>query len=481
MRCLHRAWLSAKGKWKRNIILLCVFSVIFFTLFVLLFSWSSTKNQIQFIQSSLGNMISVHKEDVVYTGSNTMFSENDLRTMRECEGVLQVNTLTMGEMELQNAEAYVLDEEASKEREERMVRLMEASGFPDYKAADSRAIAVTDSRQSFFFTGGGFYLEEGEAITETDRGQNVVLISHELAEKNGLKPGDILEVKIDASQRRMGFDSTSLMLKVKGIFHWEYIGENVDNKAASPANFLFMPENILRDTYKIQPSIVYVFAADGFQIEDTIQNLREGLGETSIDMEQREGRFIYDWDSRWSSDVGEPLLQAKALIGSVFSIFMSGAMCITGIIVAFVIREKHYEIFVYMNLGEKEARIVVQILAEFFGMILISALIACMSAAAVSPRINQYILEPYTEITNNKLRTAKDEQLLKDRANSVILEQELSKSNTLFFKAVTNTVPFSVRREDVLIMAVVLFLMLPAMIAGLAWRELKRTGWRSYI
>ncbi|MDD3417319.1 MAG: ABC transporter permease, partial [Lachnospiraceae bacterium] len=317
----RRSYLSIIDKRKRNVILLSVFFVLFVILFIVFFAYVSTENQISFIQKSLDSMIMVHKENVDDSGICS-FTDDDIESIKETDNVKAVNLLTYHEMELQNLTPYSENVDLTGEYDEAMKRVMESLGMSAYKEPDSQAFAVTSSEDSAFFTGSGFYLSKGKPITADDEGKNVVLISEEMASLNHLTVGDTVEIKLPYMDRSMGMSSTSLNLKVKGIFHWESISESPKSRTASPGNFLFIPEDLLRANYALYPAIVYVFSEDGFLLDDTVKGLQDKLGETSIDQDQQQGRFVYKWDTSWGKEIGESLMEVRKVTAVILLFFV---------------------------------------------------------------------------------------------------------------------------------------------------------------
>ena len=210
----------------------------------------------------------------------------------------------------------------------------------------------------------------------------MALISEDLAEKNHLKIGDTVEVKMDALSLALGMSQSSLNLEVQGIFKWEPLGHADAQVNQNPANFLFVPEGLLHEVYKISPTIIYATAEDSFQLPGTVEDLRQILGESSPDEDQMDGFFQYHWDETWAEDVGSHLVDAERLIRAVLLILFAGLLFLLCIITSFVVRERRKEMEILWEMGERACGIFGQILLELLSVALTGVFVVIIPAVA---------------------------------------------------------------------------------------------------
>ena len=307
----------------------------------------------------------------------------------------------------------------------------------------------------------------------------MALISEDLAEKNHLKIGDTVEVKMDALSLALGMSQSSLNLEVQGIFKWEPLGHADAQVNQNPANFLFVPEGLLHEVYKISPTIIYATAEDSFQLPDTVKDLRQILGESSPDEDQMDGFFQYHWDETWAEDVGSHLVDAERLIRAVLLILFAGLLFLLCIITSFVVRERRKEMEILWEMGERACGIFGQILLELLSVAFLAAICALVISAASAPSVNRMIAEPYARITNLKTEAAKQEDMLREGKSGTGLEQLLYDSDTTYLKNSNASIPLRLSGTDAVALTGVFVVIIPAVAAGnlFLWeRQILKSG-----
>ncbi len=93
MSILHRALLSIRYYWKRTVVLFLIFVCIFTAFFVVFLTWSSSKTQIDYLQSNLGNSITISKVLQQDLQTPSLFTEQDIKTMKEIPLLMDLNML----------------------------------------------------------------------------------------------------------------------------------------------------------------------------------------------------------------------------------------------------------------------------------------------------------------------------------------------------------------------------------------------------
>ena len=220
-----------------------------------------------------------------------------------------------------------------------------------------------NSELSANFLNGTYTLEEGRHIQPDD--SYAVLISKELADKNGLSVGDDITMYDLDSDSENTFEIVGIFSGTEGMSKDAMMADGI------PANQGYIDINSYneifdRDAMELGSLDVYVDSAENVQdILETIQNLPEIKDKT----------FTYSTDTENFDLISNPLSSIQAMVDTaVIVIAVTGAAIIVLLLVLWT-RGRKKEAGILMAVGRNKLEIVLQFLTE-------NILIAIPAAAA---------------------------------------------------------------------------------------------------
>lgn len=237
-------------------------------------------------------------------------------------------------------------------------------------AGEAKVTGVTQSDLLGEFTGRFYQLEQGKHLTEHD--QNAALIHKTFAEKNGIKPGDKLDITKDGRR---------VTVTVAGIFSGKGekpavlqsdMAENhvITNLAA--AQQLTGSQQLTRATY---------FAENPHQLRslaDRVKNLPN-----------------VDWKKFSLTDNGAAfagVLQNIAGIQNILTIATIGAaaagLAVLSLVLVFWVHGRLHEIGILLSIGTSKRQIIGQFLAELAIIALVSSVFALAIGSVASSQIS---------------------------------------------------------------------------------------------
>ena len=220
-----------------------------------------------------------------------------------------------------------------------------------------------NSELSANFLNGTYTLEEGRHIQPDD--SYAVLISKELADKNGLSVGDDITMYDLDSDSENTFEIVGIFSGTEGMSKDAMMADGI------PANQGYIDMNSYneifdRDVMELGSLDVYVDSAENVQdVLETIQNLPEIKDKT----------FTYSTDTENFDLISNPLSSIQAMVDTaVIVIAVTGAAIIVLLLVLWT-RGRKKEAGILMAVGRNKLEIVLQFLTE-------NILIAIPAAAA---------------------------------------------------------------------------------------------------
>ena len=230
------------------------------------------------------------------------------------------------------------------------------------------------------FLNGTYTLEEGRHIQPDD--SYAVLISKELADKNGLSVGD------DITMYDLDSDSENTF-EIAGIFSGtEGMSKDAMMADGIPANQGYIDMNSYneifdRDAMELGSLDVYVDSAENVQdILETIQNLPEIKDKT----------FTYSTDTENFDLISNPLSSIQAMVDTaVIVIAVTGAAIIVLLLVLWT-RGRKKEAGILMAVGRSKVEIVLQFLMENI-LIAVPAVAASLGLTALlADKVGAYLV-----------------------------------------------------------------------------------------
>lgn len=230
------------------------------------------------------------------------------------------------------------------------------------------------------FLNGTYTLEEGRHIQPDD--SYAVLISKELAAKNGLSVGDDITLYSMDTQREDTFEIVGIFSGTEGMSKDAMMADGI------PANQGYIDMNSYQKmwnetTLELGSLDVYVDSAENVQdILKTIQNLPEIKGKT----------FVYSTDTENFDLISTPLSSIQTMVGTaVIVIAVTGAAIIVLLLVLWT-RGRKKEAGILMAVGRSKLEIVLQFLIENL-LIAIPAVAASLGLTALlADKVGSYLV-----------------------------------------------------------------------------------------
>ena len=237
-------------------------------------------------------------------------------------------------------------------------------------AGEAKMTGATESNLLGEFTGRFYQLEQGKHLTERD--QNAALIHKTFAEKNGIKPGDKLDITKDGRR---------VTVTVMGIFSGKGekpavlqsdMAENhlITNLAA--AQQLTGSQQLTRATY---------FAENPHQLKSLTDHVKSLPN--------------VDWQKFSLTDNGAAfagVLQNIAGIQNILTIATIGAagagLAVLSLVLVFWVRGRLHEIGILLSIGTSKRQIIGQFLAELAIIALVSSVFALAIGSVASSQIS---------------------------------------------------------------------------------------------
>ena len=237
-------------------------------------------------------------------------------------------------------------------------------------AGEAKVTGATESNLLGEFTGKFYQLEQGKHLTAND--QNAALIHKTFAEKNGIKPGDKLDITKDGRR---------VTVTVAGIFSGKGekpavlqsdMAENHLITGLAAAQQLAGSQQLTRATY---------FAENPHQLK-SLTDRTKSLPNV-------------DWQKFSLTDNGAVfagVLQNIAGIQNILTIATIGAaaagLAVLSLVLVFWVRSRLHEIGILLSIGASKRQIIGQFLAELAIIALVSSVFALAIGSVASSQIS---------------------------------------------------------------------------------------------
>ena len=237
-----------------------------------------------------------------------------------------------------------------------------------------------NSELSANFLNGTYTLEEGRHIQPDD--SYAVLISKELADKNGLSVGDDITMYDLDSDSENTFEIVGIFSGTEGMSKDAMMADGI------PANQGYIDMNSYneifdRDAMELGSLDVYVDSAENVQdILETIQNLPEIKDKT----------FTYSTDTENFDLISNPLSSIQAMVDTaVIVIAVTGAAIIVLLLVLWT-RGRKKEAGILMAVGRSKLEIVLQFLTENILIAIPAAAASLGLTALLADKVGAYLV-----------------------------------------------------------------------------------------
>lgn len=398
---LGRALRSLAYHWKKNLLLLLLFTVLFTVAVGSLCLFSTTQAQVAHLQKALGNAVTVKGVGYSYKGSGGSrmlaghLSEDVVETFVSDPRVEAYNFADYVYLSFPEAEG-VYQEVWEENRQDAMFTSYTTMGYVPLDTSLDQAFTVY-----------GFQLLEGNHLTQAVLEEDACLISREFAQRNGLQVGDFVEVKLPFLE-----EVPPVSLQVYGIFAAPETQYQVTGMGNRPEEIVFLTPGAMchiegRDdgrevaysmgtsrfatVYLESPEDVDAFVAD-IQKKIAIRQVREDhytaatlepIPEEYAGMDEMEALALleenpqYDLvlDREWFSMVGAPLVRVRDLSGCIAALLVGAVLLVLGLVTAILVLGRRREAGIFLSLGESRGKTAGQLALEALLPLLLAALL----------------------------------------------------------------------------------------------------------
>ena len=426
---IKRAFYSMKYRKGQNIILTIAYTLLFALTLGILLVYLSMSAQVDLLQKSLGCAVTLRTNvwDISLPGDLKYCSirEEDAQAFLDSPYVESYNKVGyIGEVAFEgDLIPYVRDSNRS------LYEFQTQNGYASGYFGDCLMIPVTQSEKFEAFTAFGFSLVEGRHFTAEDA--DAVIISKELAERNGLKIGDQMSFASGYSTRftyESEDDIQHVTLTICGLMDVpsaQEMGYDVNVVATDPYNVVissYEATKVLSNMYHpevcLQDVTAYLKSAndmDAFiretQDKLTIENvfgsassyggvLGDGGNIFSDDTVVRErydrftrGDCFYTLylDNEWYDVVAVPMESVRNLLGIFLAVVLVGSAVVLALVVVLSLRGRQQEFGILLAMGESKRKVIGQIFVEVFAPLLAAAVLgAILGTQVVVPLAEDY-------------------------------------------------------------------------------------------
>ena len=428
MSLFKRAWLYITRKKGRTVLMFFIFlimaTVIISGISIKKAAQSSMKQAREAVGSNFSlninydksnpNMKHIEKKTEFRTGI-TVVNEGDpisdeiVRQIGETEGIKNYNATTMMALSDNGLESV----EASKQNNTFQFNT-------DVELPNFQLNVNLNSELSRLFQNGTMKLIEGKHITLEDKQK--VLIHKELAEKNGLKLGDTIKIKLsEKTVKEFGVSDKEVEVEIVGIF--DNFNTNEDTSQLS----MMMPENSIiadMETGKLlQERNVFEFDTANFYVKDPkeMTNIVNEVKKLDLDWQQ----FMIDQNDAEYQQIAGSIEKLDQLITTI----LLAAFIVSGIILTLIlslwIKSRIYETGILLSLGISKIKIIGQYITELLLIALVAFGLSFLSGKVISQSISNSLIESVIAQKENLSNLSTTQSVSIDLYGDLLTQEEI--------------------------------------------------------
>lgn len=259
-------------------------------------------------------------------------------------------------------------------------------------------IATTNTKRNIFFSSGMFNIEEGRNIDKNDK--NKIVIHKDLAMKNNLKLNDRVKLKMTSIEKG-GLNTKEIEYEIVGIFSGKkqesYTGLSSDLTENSVfTDYLSSQQSLNLQEEEMLVDKLFLYFNDPQKTKQMLQQVKK---EIDVDWQK--------YQIKENSDVFKKVLESISGIKSIiktmtYSIMLGGCIVLCLLLILWL-RERIYEIGIFLSLGINKAKIITQFILELI-LVSIPALVlsALIGNIVVKQTISSIItLDDFQKISSN--------------------------------------------------------------------------------
>ena len=217
--------------------------------------------------------------------------------------------------------------------------------------------ATNNTKRNILFSSGVFTIKEGKNIGENDK--NSIIVHEEFAKKNNLKLGD--EVNLELLDIEKSGRIKSHKFKIIGIFS----GKKQETYTGLSSDF---SENMMFVDYSTSQEILN--KSENNKIANKILMYSGSAESTDLalnklkELKIDESKYFVEKDSNAFEESLESVSGIKHMIKIMTYSIMLGGMVILSLILILWLRERIYEIGIFLSIGTSKIQIIMQFIFE---------------------------------------------------------------------------------------------------------------------
>ena len=336
----------------RSLIIFIILTIVLSCLYSCLTIMKSSNEIEKALYESSNSSISITKKDGNYFNVNEF---KDIEKIKEIEEkIIQYDGLAkLKDAKVVSGEQRINREDLSDE-------------FKNVVSLE----ATNNTKRNILFSSGVFTIKEGKNIEENDK--NSIIVHEEFAKQNNLKLGD--EVDLELLDIEKSGKIKSHKFKIIGIFS----GKKQETYTGLSSDF---SENMVFVDYSTSQEILN--KSEDNKIANKILMYSASLESTDLalnklkELKIDESKYSVEKDNNAFEESLESVSGIKHIIKIMTYSIMLGGMIVLSLILILWLRERIYEIGIFLSIGTSKLQIIMQFIFELI-FISISSIISCL-------------------------------------------------------------------------------------------------------
>lgn len=326
-------------KRNRTLIIFIILTIVLSCLYSCLTIMKSSNEIEKALYESSNSSISITKKDGKYFNVNQF---KDIEKLKEIEEkIIQYDGLAkLKDAKVVSGEQRINREDLSDE-------------FKNVVSLE----ATNNTKRNILFSSGVFTIKEGKNIGENDK--NSIIVHEEFAKQNNLKLGD--EVDLELLDLEKSEEIKSHKFKIIGIFS----GKKQETYTGLSSDF---SENMVFVDYSTSQEILN--KSENNKIANKILMYSSSAESTDLalnklkELKIDESKYFVEKDSNAFEESLESVSGIKHIIKIMTYSIMLGGMVVLSLILILWLRERIYEIGIFLSIGTSKIQIIMQFIFE---------------------------------------------------------------------------------------------------------------------
>ena len=336
----------------RSLIIFIILTIVLSCLYSCLTIMKSSNEIEKALYESSNSSISITKKDSQYFNVNQF---KDIEKLKEIEEVIiQFDALAkLKDAKVVSGEQRINREDLSDE-------------FKNVVSLE----ATNNTKRNILFSSGVFTIKEGKNIEENDK--NSIIVHEEFAKQNNLKLGDEVDLELLDIEKSGTIESHKF--KIIGIFS----GKKQETYTGLSSDF---SENMVFVDYSTSQEILN--KSEDNKIANKILMYSASLESTDLalnklkELKIDESKYSVEKDNNAFEESLESVSGIKHIIKIMTYSIMLGGMIVLSLILILWLRERIYEIGIFLSIGTSKLQIIMQFIFELI-FISIPSIISCL-------------------------------------------------------------------------------------------------------